>query len=81
MSYNVKAQIMEAVIKTVAECGEHGIPSGPVYSFLMNKMSLIEYESMIMALVESKAIVKSGNILRIGERGILVVEKLKAGVI
>ena len=61
---NVLSKIFAAIQDAVKEAGEHGAPSGVIYSALMaHGVSLETYNILIDLMVSRKMIRKQGNLL------------------
>jgi hypothetical protein len=48
--------IVRAIEDTIKECGQEGVPLGPLYAALMGVMSYHTFEAMINAMVQCKRI-------------------------
>jgi hypothetical protein len=55
--------VLDTVNQAIKNAGQHGIPSGHLYSMLMEYMSLHTYQAMINVLVQSKQITNKGHLL------------------
>lgn len=56
-------QLLNAVVETVRETGDHGAPGGVLYAALMNVgITLEQFETLMGALVEAGKLRRSGNL-------------------
>ena len=60
-------EISRAILETIIEAGEQGIPSGHLYAMCMGKMSLETYNHIIGTLTQGNLITSSGHLLKATE--------------
>lgn len=64
------ARVVRAIVETIAECGERGAPSGPLYVAMMSQgMSLDTYQRIMAVIVDVGYATEKAHCYYITEKG------------